>query len=210
MKTKMNRRTFLKVSTVAGSGLLVGCSFSSPKIMSSQEPSETELGLWIRIGQDDSITLVLPSAEMGQQIHTGQAMLVAEELEANWENIQVVTAHVNQEFKRSSSGGPHHSSSQGTGGSSSIMGWWEKLSHVGASTREMLTEAAAHKWGVPILECEAKNGSIHHISSNRRLSYGQLASAAGKLNPPDNPTLKNPTQYRFLGKSIPNIKTNNQ
>ena len=207
MKTKMNRRTFLKVSTVAGSGLLVGCSFSSPKIMSSQEPSETELGLWIRIGQDDSITLVLPSAEMGQQIHTGQAMLVAEELEANWENIQVVTAHVNQEFKRSSSGGPHHSSSQGTGGSSSIMGWWEKLSHVGASTREMLTEAAAHKWGVPILECEAKNGSIHHISSNRRLSYGQLASAAGKLNPPDNPTLKNPTEYRFLGKSIPKLHT---
>ena len=100
MKTKMNRRTFLKVSTVAGSGLLVGCSFSSPKIMSSQEPSETELGLWIRIGQDDSITLILPSAEMGQHIHTGQAMLVAEELEANWENIQVETAHVNQEFKR--------------------------------------------------------------------------------------------------------------
>ena len=87
------------------------------------------------------------------------------------------------------------------------MGWWEKLSHVGASTREMLTEAAAHKWGVPILECEAKNGSIHHISSNRRLSYGQLASAAGKLNPPDNPTLKNPTQYRFLGKSIPKLHT---
>ena len=62
----------------------------------------------------------------------------------------------------------------------------------------MLTEAAAHKWGVPILECEAKNGSIHHISSNRRLSYGQLASAAGKLNPPDNPTLKIQPSIVFL------------
>jgi isoquinoline 1-oxidoreductase beta subunit len=87
------------------------------------------------------------------------------------------------------------------------MDWWEKLRHVGAGTREMLIEAAAQKWGVPVSECKAKNGEIHHLASGRRLSYGQLADAAAKLSPPDNPTLKSPDQYRFLGKSMPKLHT---
>ena len=196
----MNRRTFLKVTTVAGGGLLVGCSFSSPKLLSTPNDVKEDLGMWVRIGKDDKITLILPASEMGQQAHTGQAMLVAEELEADWNSIQVVTAPVHSEYKRSSSG-------QGTGGSSSIMDWWEKLRHVGAGTREMLIQAAAQKWGVPVSECIAKNGEIHHLGSGRRLSYGQLADAATKLSPPDNPTLKSPGQYRFLGKSIPKLHT---
>ncbi len=198
--TNMNRRTFLKVTTVAGGGLLVGCSFGSPKLLSTPNDVKEDLGMWVRIGKDNKITLIVPSAEMGQHAHTGQAMLVAEELEANWNYIQVVTAPVHSEYKRGSSG-------QGTGGSSSIMDWWEKLRHVGAGTREMLIEAAAQKWGVPVSECEAKNGEIHHLASGRRLSYGQLASAAAKLSPPDNPTLKSPDQYRFLGKSMPKLHT---
>jgi len=198
--TNMNRRTFLKVTTVAGGGLLVGCSFSSPKFLSTPNDVKEDLGMWVRIGKDDKITLILPASEMGQQSHTGQAMLVAEELEANWNYIQVVTAPVHSEYKRGSSG-------QKTGGSSSIMDWWEKLRHVGAGTREMLIEAAAQKWGVPVSGCKAKNGEIHHLASGRRLSYGQLADAAAKLSPPDNPTLKSPDQYRFLGKSMPKLHT---
>jgi len=198
--TNMNRRTFLKVTTVAGGGLLVGCSFSSPKLLSTPNDVKEDLGMWVRIGKDDKITLILPASEMGQHAHTGQAMLVAEELEANWNYIQVVTAPVHSEYKRGSSG-------QGTGGSSSIMDWWEKLRHVGAGTREMLIEAAAQKWGVPVSECIAKNGEIHHLASGRRLRYGQLADAAAKLSPPDNPTLKSPDQYRFLGKSMPKLHT---
>ena len=86
--TNMNRRTFLKVTTVAGGGLLVGCSFSSPKLLSTPQASEEELGMWIRISTDNKITLIVPSSEMGQQAHTGQAMLVAEELEADWNYIK--------------------------------------------------------------------------------------------------------------------------
>ncbi len=206
--TTMNRRTFLKVTTVAGGGLLVGCSFSSPKLLSTPNDVKEDLGMWVRIGKDDKITLIVPSSEMGQQAHTGQAMLVAEELEANWNYIQVVTAPVHSEYKRGYGQAHSHSStSQGTGGSSSIMDWWEKLRHVGAGTREMLIGAAAQKWGVPVSECEAKNGEIHHLASGRRLSYGQLADAAAKLSPPDNPTLKSPDQYRFLGKSMPKLHT---
>ena len=86
--TTMNRRTFLKVTTVAGGGLLVGCSFSSPKLLSTPNDVKEDLGMWVRIGKDDKITLILPASEMGQQAHTGQAMLVAEELEADWNSIQ--------------------------------------------------------------------------------------------------------------------------
>ena len=103
--SNIKRRTFLKVSTVAGGGLLVGCSFSSHKFLSTPKVSEEELGLWVRISTDNQITLILPASEMGQQAHTGQAMLLAEELEADWNSIQVVTAPVNPVLP-SSSGSP--------------------------------------------------------------------------------------------------------
>ena len=198
----MNRRTFLKVSTVAGSGLLVGCSFSSPKIMSSQEPSETELGLWIRIGQDDSITLVLPSAEMGQHAHTGQAMIIAEELEANWESINVINAPINSEYVN-----PELFNKQRTDGSTSISAFWDKLRYVGAGTRMVLIKAAANKWNVPENECEATNGYIIHKKTSKKLSYGKLALSASKITPPEEPILKKPEEYKYIGNSIPKIHT---
>ncbi len=201
-KTKMNRRTFLKVSTLAGSGMLVGCSFSSPKIMSSQEPSETELGLWVRIGQDDSITLVLPSAEMGQHAHTVQAMIIAEELEANWESINVINAPINSEYVN-----PELFNKQRTDGSTSISAFWDKLRYVGAGTRLVLTKAAANKWNVPESECEATNGYIIHKKTSKKLSYGKLALSASKITPPEEPILKKPEEYKYIGNSVPKIHT---
>jgi len=203
MKTPtMNRRTFLKATAVAGGGLLVGCTFSSPKLLSTPKASEEELGLWVRIGTDDKITLILPASEMGQQAHTGQAMILAEELEADWSSVRVVTAPVNPEY-----GNPQQSNMQATGGSYSISGFWSKLRQVGAGTRMMLTSAAAQEWGVPVTECQAENGRVRHSASGRSLSYGQLAAAAAKLSPPDDPTLKTLDQFRLIGKSIPKLHT---
>ena len=202
--TTMNRRTFLKVSAVAGSGLLVGCTFSSPKLLSTPQASEAELGFWVRIDTDDTVTLILPASEMGQQAHTGQAMLVAEELEADWESIRVVTAPYHSEFINP---GADPRGIQVTGGSASISFFWEKLRQVGAGTREMLTTAAAQEWGVPVEECQADNGRIRHSGSGRSLSYGQLVIAAAKLSPPDSPALKTPDQFRLIGKSIPKLHT---
>jgi len=201
-KTIMNRRTFLKVSTLAGSSLLVGCSFSSPKLVSTKEASEGELGLWVRIGKDNSITLILPSAEMGQHAHTGQAMIVAEELEANWESINVVTAPINSEYVN-----PELFNKQRTDGSTSISAFWDKLRYVGASTRMMLTQAAANEWGVSVEECKAENSTIFHKNSSKKLSFGELALSAAKISPPDDPILKKPNQYKFIGKSVPKIHT---
>ena len=194
--TTMNRRTFLKVSAVAGSGLLVGCTFSSPKLLSTPQASEAELGFWVRIDTDDTVTLILPASEMGQQAHTGQAMILTEELEADWESIRVVTAPYHSEFINS---GADPRGIQVTGGSASISFFWEKLRQVGAGTREMLTTAAAQQWGVPVEECQADNGRIRHSGSGRSLSYGQLVIAAAKLSPPDSPALKTPDQFRLIG-----------
>jgi len=202
--TSMNRRTFLKVTTVAGGGLLVGCSFSSPKLLSTPHASEEELGMWIRISTDNKITLIVPSSEMGQQAHTGQAMLVAEELEVDWETIRVLTAPYHSEFINP---GADPRGLQVTGGSTSISTFWEKLRQVGAGTREMLTSAASQQWGVPVDECKAENGQIFHTPSGRSLNYGQLVIAASKMSPPDSPVLKTSDQFRLIGKPILKLHT---
>ena len=201
-KTTMNRRTFLKVTTIAGGSLLVGCTFDSPKIMSSANAKENELGLWVRIDKNDNITLFLPASEMGQQAHTGQAMILAEELEADWNSIRVITASNHDEFKNQMLFGM-----QRTDGSKSIMAFWDKLRVVGAGTKEILIEAAAKEWDVPKTECIADKGFIKHSKTGRKSSYGQLAQAASKFSPPENPTLKSPDQFKLIGRSIPKLHT---
>jgi isoquinoline 1-oxidoreductase beta subunit len=201
-KATMNRRTFLKVSTYAGGGLLVGCTFDSPKIMSSAKAEETELGLWVRIHNDEKITLVLPASEMGQHAHTGQAMILAEELEADWNSIRVVTASNHDAFKNHMLFGM-----QRTDGSKSIMAFWDKLRIVGAGTKEILLEAAAKEWGVQKNECIADKGFIRHSKTGRNSSYGQLAEAASKISPPEDPTLKSFDQFKLIGSSISKLHT---
>jgi len=196
--TTMNRRTFLKVSAVAGSGLLVGCTFESNPNLSAPTAKSEELGLFIRISKDNSITIISPTSEMGQGTHTAHAMIIADELEADWKKIKVVTTHtVRSEYNTSSS--------VSTGGNRGIRLWWDRLAKIGAGTRELLIEAGAQKMGVSIKECEAQNGHVLHRPSSRKLSYGQLAEAASRLKPPSSPKLKSKDRYRFVGKAIPRL-----
>ena len=105
MKNKnMNRRTFLKVTTVAGGGLLVGCTFQSNPNLSPPTAKSEDLGLFIRIAKDNSITIISPTSEMGQGTHTAHAMIIADELEADWKKIKVVSAPVSSEYKTDSFG----------------------------------------------------------------------------------------------------------
>ena len=193
--TKMNRRTFLKVTTVAGSGLLVGCSFQSNPNISTLKAKSEDLGLWIRISNDDSITIISPTSELGQGTHTAHAMIIAEELEADWKKIKVVTAPARSEYKK-------NLYLQSTSANDGITSWWDRLAKIGAGTRELLIEAGAQKMGVSIKECEAQNGHVLHRPSSRKLSYGQLAEAASRLKPPSSPKLKSKDRYRFVGKPM--------
>ena len=196
--TNMNRRTFLKVTTVAGGGLLVGCTFQSNPNISAPTAISEDLGLFIRIAKDNSITIISPTSEMGQGTHTAHAMIIADELEADWKKINVVTTHtVRSEYNTSSD--------VSTGGNRGIRLWWDRLANIGAGTRELLIEAGAQKMGVPVKECEAQNGHVLHRPSSRKLSYGQLAEAASRLKPPSSPKLKSKDRYRFVGKAIPRL-----
>jgi isoquinoline 1-oxidoreductase beta subunit len=135
---------------------------------------------------------------MGQGTHTAHAMIIADELEADWKKINVVTTHtVRSEYNTSSS--------VSTGGNRGIRLWWDRLAKIGAGTRELLIEAGAQKMGVSIKECEAQNGHVLHRPSSRKLSYGQLAEAASRLKPPSSPKLKSKDRYRFVGKPMPRL-----
>ena len=196
--TNMNRRTFLKVSTLAGSGLLVGCTFQSNPNLSTPTATSEDLGLFIRISKDNSITIISPTSEMGQGTHTAHAMIIADELEADWKKINVVTTHtVRSEYNTSSD--------VSTGGNRGIRLWWDRLAKIGAGTREILVEAGAQKMEVTVKECQAQNGHVVHLRSGRKLSYGQLAETASKLKPSSSPKLKTKDQYRFVGKPMPRL-----
>jgi len=194
-KQHLTRRTFLKVSTIAGGGLLVGCTFQSNPNISAPTAISEDLGLFIRIAKDNSITIISPTSEMGQGTHTAHAMIIADELEADWKKINVVTTHtVRSEYNTSSD--------VSTGGNRGIRLWWNRLAKIGAGTRELLIEAGAQKMGVPAKECEAQNGHVVHLQSSRKLSYGQLAEAASRLKPPSSPIIKSKDRYRFVGKPM--------
>ena len=194
-KLHLTRRTFLKVSTIAGTGLLVGCTFQSNPNISAPTATSEDLGLFIRIAKDNNITIISPTSEMGQGTHTAHAMIIADELEADWKKINVVTTHtVRSEYNTSSD--------VSTGGNRGIRLWWNRLAKIGAGTRELLIEAGAQKMGVPVKECEAQNGHVVHLQSSRKLSYGQLAEAASRLKPPSSPILKSKDRYRFVGKPM--------
>ncbi len=196
----ITRRKFLYSSVLtglAGSGLLLGCSSTSKQILSVPEPADTALGLWIRIGSDGTITLVIPAAEMGQGVTTSLSTIVAEELEVDYESIQTVLAPANEEYNNPEMG------MQGTGGSNSVIAWWEPLRKLGASARVMLVQAAANRWQVPAEECTVEDGVVLHQASGRSARYEELTVEAARLDIPSDPPLKDPKRYRYVGKSVP-------
>ncbi len=201
-KQTLKRRTFLKTSTLAGAGFAIGFTFDPfVSLATGSGPSVSrtkgeKLGLWVRIASDGTITLIAPSSEMGQGVNTSLSMIIAEELEADWQSIKTETAPAHSDYKNP------NNPLQFTGGSSSLRGFWEPLREVGAAAREMLKTAAAQKWDVPVNECEAKSGKILHKKSGCEIGYGELAEAAGKLDVPSDPVLKSPEDYELIGKPV--------
>ena len=196
-KYKLKRRSFIKTSALAATGLIIGFTYDPKNILAANTKIRNELGMWIRVLPDGTITLIVPSSEMGQGVNTSLSMILAEELEADWRSIKTETAPANSDYSN-----PESNSGQMTVGSSSVKGFWEPLKKAGASAKLMLKMSAAQKWGVPFEECLAKSGYIFHINSSRKLSYGELAEAAGKLDIPSDAPLKNSKDYNLVGKPI--------
>ena len=203
---QLNRRDFIKSSALAGGGLALGLS-GFTKL--AQADAGSALPPYLRIAPDGGIHLGVPSAEMGQGTHTTLAMLLAEELEVEMSQIRHVETIHHPDFKHPTFREWTNSAInfQMTGGSVSMRAWHQPFRKLGATARELLRSAAAQQWNVPVSECRAENGRIAHSGTGRSLDYGELAEAASRLTPPENPALKAPEQFRLLGKAIPRWDT---
>jgi isoquinoline 1-oxidoreductase subunit beta len=158
-----------------------------------------EPNAFLRITEDNSVTVISKHLEMGQGTYTGLATIVAEELDADWSQVRVESAPADAKRYNNLSWGP----AQGTGGSTAIANSWEQLRKAGASARAMLVTAAAQQWNVPPAEIQVANGVVMHKASGRKASFGQLARAAGDEVPPADVKLKDPKDFKLIGKRIP-------
>lgn len=194
-----SRREFLKTTVVSGGGLLLG--FHVPRTFGAPTPgAEHRPNAWVRIGEDNTLTLLTARSEMGQGVFTALPMLLAEELEVDLAAIRVETAPPAAVYVNALLG------VQITGGSTSVREGWEKLRVAGAQVREMLVAAAAARWGVAPADCHAERGQVLG-PGNRRATYGALAAAAARLPVPPHPTLKDPQDFKLVGQRTRRLDT---
>src|ERR1700736_3446991 len=157
---------------------------------------------FIRIDPASKTTLVMPQVEMGQGIYTAVAMILAEELDADFSSVVLEHAPANEKLYANPAFGI-----QATGGSTSVRAFWEPLRAAGATARAMLIQAAAQQWQVEPASCTASNGEVTHKESGRKLSYGALATAAGSETPPKDVPLKDPKDFVLIGKPLKRFDT---
>jgi isoquinoline 1-oxidoreductase subunit beta len=194
LSTSLDRRDFLRVSALAGGGLLLGTwlDFGRDGVLSAAEvATEFMPNAFIRIATNGTVTILAKNPEVGQGIKTMLPMLLAEELDVEWSAITIEQA-MSDESKYGR---------QVAGGSTATPTNWEPLRRAGAAGRQMLIAAAAQQWSVPAAECTTRAGVVMHRTSNRTASYGSLATAAAALTPPDlaTVTLKDPKDFRIIG-----------
>jgi isoquinoline 1-oxidoreductase beta subunit len=198
----LSRRAFLTRTAVAGGGLLLGLSLpAGVRRAFAQEPATAggaarpiTPNAFLRIAPDDTVTILLKHSEMGQGVSTSMPMVVAEELECDWQKVRCEHAPADLVYAHTVF------QVQMTGGSTSTWESFDQLRNAGAAAREMLVAAAAAQWGVPASECRAENGVVVH--GDRRLRYGELAAAAEKLAVPAAPKLKDPKDWKIIGKPM--------
>jgi len=202
-ETDVNRREFLRTSAAGGAALVLGFYLPS-RSLRGRAAQAGGAGIfkpnaWIRITPDNRVTLLVEKPEMGQGPRTAVPMMLAEELEADWSTIRVEQAPTIPEIYKGLS----------TGGSGAVEDTWGPMRKVGAQAREMLIAAAVEQWSVGQAvdrrDCRAENGTVLHLPSGRRFTYGELVETASKLPEikSDNLALKDPKDYRFIGKPVP-------
>ena len=193
------RRDFVRTGAAAGASLVIG--FHVPALECREPAAASPAGpfkpnAWIEIQADGVVRIWTGRSEMGQGVKTSMPMIVAEELEADWERVEVVQGDADPAY-----------GNQMTVGSRSVQSGFEPLRKAGAAAREMLIGAAALTWSVPREECRATNGVVEHRPTGRTLAYGALAERAATLPVPADPPLKRPSEFRLLGTRVPRVDT---
>lgn len=199
MQHKTSRRDFLKMTSITGSGLLLGFSWfdagaKMPSVITNANIASLEFNSYLSIATNGVITIFSPNPELGQNIMTSFPMIIAEELDADWKQVKVLQAPLDKKFDR-----------QVTGGSGAIPHSWKRLRTAGATARHLLIAAAAKRWNADASECTAENSFVIHAKSSRKLSFGELAEEASKMPVPADITFKNRKDFRLIGKSPRNV-----
>jgi isoquinoline 1-oxidoreductase beta subunit len=192
------RRSFLLGMAATGIGFVVS-SISTHSEVFMIHPEQTaqsyEPNVWVKIDPDGTTTITVNRAEMGQGVRTSLAMIVADEMDADWSKVKV----------RQARAGTADAGAPMTGGSGSVSGSYTNLRRIGASIRSVMISAAAKKWGISESSCTASNGVVSEVNGSREISYGGLTDDAAKLTPPSNPALKSVGSFKLIGKRIPRV-----
>ncbi|GAA0880959.1 xanthine dehydrogenase family protein molybdopterin-binding subunit [Algoriphagus jejuensis] len=201
VNTKLDRRSFLKVSALAGGGMvlsfswLAGCKPTSKEELLAMPKEWFELNNYIKIGENGAVTLFSPNPEFGSNVKTSMPMILAEELDTDWKNVMVEQADFYPErFDR-----------QFTGGSQGIRQGWKPLRTAGATARAMLIAAAAQTWNVPATEITTSAGILEHKGSGKKAHYGEMASLAATMEVPEEVALKEIKDFQIIGTSKKNV-----
>ncbi|MCC8980115.1 xanthine dehydrogenase family protein molybdopterin-binding subunit [Bradyrhizobium acaciae] len=200
---KLNRRAFVIGTATAGAGLALGLDlpFGGPAVVRAADGAP-EVNAWVVIRPDDTVVIRIARSEMGQGTLTGLAQLVAEELECDWSKVTTEYPTPGQSVARKRAWGDFS-----TGGSRGIRTSQDYVRKGGATARVMLIQAAANEWKVPAAECKAANSVITHTPSGKTTTYGRVAEAAAKLEPPADVKLKDPKDWTIAGKGLKRLDT---
>ena len=200
-----SRREFLKATgSMAAVALTIGFEWLGPSRRAAAvgaNPAVFAPNAFLRIGPDGSVTIIAKHLEMGQGAYTGIATVLAEELDADWSKVRVESAPANAKLYANLAFG----TMQGTGGSSAMNNSWTQLREAGAKGRAMLVSAAAKEWKVPVTELTTEQGIVYHAGSKLKASYGSLAGKAAALPVPDKVTLKDPKDFKLIGRHPPRV-----
>jgi isoquinoline 1-oxidoreductase beta subunit len=198
-----NRRAFVIGTAAVGAGLALGLDipFGGPTVVRAADGSP-EVNAWVVIRPDDTVIIRIARSEMGQGTLTGLAQLVAEELECDWSKVTTEYPTPGQSVARKRAWGDFS-----TGGSRGIRTSQDYVRKGGATARMMLIQAAANDWKVPVAECSAANSVITHTPSGRTTTYGKVAETAAKLPPPTDVKLKDPKDWKLVGKGLKRLDT---
>ena len=201
VKTTYGRRSFIKSIGLAGGGMMIGfswlasCKEATPEEVAMMPKEWFEINGFLKIGDNGIVTIMSPNPEIGQNVKTSMPMIVAEELDTDWENVMVEQAPLNTDLY----------TRQLAGGSQSIRAGWEGLRMAGATARQMLKQAAAQVWQVPLAEITTAAGIIHHEATGQSAHYGEMASTAAQLEVPVEVELKELEDFTIIGNSKKNV-----
>ena len=197
IKTKHNRRSFLKVSAAGGAGLMLQFSWFSGLAQDTATPAEAafDLNAYIKMNEDGTVTIFSPNPEIGQNVKTSMPLIVAEELDVAWDQVSVEQAPLDtKKFSR-----------QIAGGSQSIRAGWNGLRMAGATARYLFVSAAANLWNVPAEDLVTEAGMVKHLPTNKSIAYKELISDAISIELPEEVKLKEPKDFKLIGTAVKNV-----